>query len=185
MITVLILGITAAIVISVAESSRASIPVLGHVPDFEFTERSGVPFGSKDLLGEIWVVDFIFTNCPGPCPFMSSVMSDLYEYYGSAEKLRFVSISVDPWRDTLEALQQYAERFGARDNRWVFLRAEMDQVQWLYRDVFMLSGDLPGEHSTRFILVDDKCQIRGYYLPEDDAAITLLKRHIEQLARGL
>ena len=46
-------------------------------PEFRFTERSGQPFGSDDLKGRVWIADFIFTYCAGPCPIMSRAMSDL------------------------------------------------------------------------------------------------------------
>lgn len=184
-IVVIVLAVAAAFVINQAESSRQAIPVLGEVPDFTFTERSGVPFGLDNMKGRINVVDFIFTNCPGPCPMMSAVMSDLYHFYGSSDKIRFISISVDPLRDTLETLREYAKRFDVDDNGWVFLRAPLDSVQNLYEKGFLLSGDLPGEHSTRFVLVDSKGRIRGYYHPEDNASMELLKRHIRQLAQEM
>jgi protein SCO1/2 len=154
-IVVIVLAVAAAFVINQAESSRQAIPVLGEVPDFTFTERSGVPFGLDNMKGRINVVDFIFTNCPGPCPMMSAVMSDLYHYYGKSDRIRFISISVDPLRDTLETLREYAKRFDVDDNGWVF------------------------------VLVDSKGRIRGYYHPEDNASMELLKRHIRQLAQEM
>ncbi|MFH1891828.1 MAG: SCO family protein [Candidatus Zixiibacteriota bacterium] len=184
-IVVIVLTAAAAFIINQADSSRKGIPVMAELPDFEFTERSGVPFGLDKMKGRINVVDFIFTNCPGPCPMMSAVMSDLFHFYGSSEKIRFISISVDPLRDTLEALQAYAEKFGVTDNGWLFLRAEMDKVNDLYEKGFLLAGDIPGEHSTRFVLVDADGMIRGYYQPEDNASMELLKMHIKQLAREM
>jgi protein SCO1/2 len=183
MIMALILLTAAAVIIYQAEKSRRAIPVLGTVPEFAFVERSGSPFGLDDMNGEINVVDFIFTNCHGPCPLMSSVMADLYRFYAPSDRIRFISISVDPLRDSIETLRAYADKFGVSDDRWVFLRAGIDSVLSLYEKGFMLSGDLPGEHSTRFVLVDRNGRIRGYYHPEDDASIELMKTHIRLLAK--
>ena len=92
------------------------LPVLGTVPDFTLTERSGQPFGLNDLRGHIWVVDFIFTNCAGTCPIMTTAMADLQKT-ALQEKwndLKLVSITVDPERDTPEVLGAYVKNFGPR-----------------------------------------------------------------------
>ena len=111
------LGIVAAVIINWAETSRARVPVLGEVPRFSLTERRGKPVTLDDLKGHLTVVDFIFTNCPGICPMMSSNMSELYQLYKSSDKVHFLSISVDPDRDSLVVLQRYANDFGVTDNR--------------------------------------------------------------------
>ena len=119
---IVLFTLAAMFVLKEANRSRASIEVYGQVPAFEFTERSGTPFGLKNLEGSLNVVDFIFTKCPGACPVMSGEMLKLYKLYEGSDKVRFVSISVDPDTDTLPVLTEYAESFGVTDDRWVFLR---------------------------------------------------------------
>ena len=63
-----LLAIAAAVIINWAEDSRAEVPVLGQVPRFSLTERSGKTITLDDLKGHLTVVDFIFTNCPSICP---------------------------------------------------------------------------------------------------------------------
>lgn len=163
--------------------SSQKLPVLGHVPNFEFVESGGKPFGLEDMKGTINVVDFIFTNCPGACPVMSSKMVRLYQHYKGNDQIRFVSISVDPERDTLETLTQYAADQGVTDDRWVFLRAPIEQVVELSVKGMMLAADnLPMGHSTKFVLIDADGKIRGYYDGLSDASMEELKVSIRELA---
>lgn len=183
LVVVAFMGVGGGFVIAQAERSRASIEIYGEVPDFTFTERSGEPFGLDNMRGKINVVDFIFTNCPMICPLMAEQMIPLYQLYKHSEQVQFVSISVDPERDSLPRLREYARDLGVTDNRWVFLRAPTDSVVWLAEDGFMVSGDFPGGHSTKFILVDQEGRIRGYFDFDDPHQIELLKVDIKELAR--
>jgi protein SCO1/2 len=114
---------------------------------------------------------------------MTSKMEELYHHYDNAEQVQFVSISVDPARDTLQALQAYAARHNVDDDRWNFLRAPIDEVRTLSVEGFMLGGDFPMGHSTKFVLIDPQGEIRGYYRSMEDASLNALKTHIEALAR--
>ncbi|MFC2150609.1 SCO family protein [Calditrichota bacterium] len=140
------------------------LPDLGDVPRFMFTEHNGGVFGVQHLRGKISVVDFIFTNCPGICPTMTANMKELYEAYADSIHLQFVSISVDPDRDSLFVLQKYALAQRVYDDRWKFLRAPIEEVVKLSEDGFKLAADdLPGGHSNKFALVDEDGQIRAYH----------------------
>jgi protein SCO1/2 len=177
--------ILALLVIRQADRSRSSMPVFGKVPAFEFTERSGEYFVGDDMSGKINVVDFIFTRCRGACPVMNRAMRPLYQLYADYVEVQFVSISVDPEYDTPEVLREYAIRQGVTDNRWVFLHGPIERVVWVSEDVFMLPADeLPMGHSTKFVLVDQKGQIRGYYDSYNETCIKNLKMHIRELYRS-
>ena len=137
-----VLGTLAVLIVSQANRSREEIPVWGQLHDFSFTNAvDEQPFGYQQMLGKINVVDFIFTNCPGACPIMAVNMEDLYESYKGTDKVQFVSVSVDPGRDSVEALRQYAEDRGVTDSRWIFLRAPIDDVKALCEGQFMLAAD--------------------------------------------
>ena len=181
-----VLGATALIVIITAERSSSELPVLGKVPQFQFIKQDGSPFGSYDMLGKINIIDFIFTSCRDLCPAMSGNMARLYHQFDSSGKIQFVSITVDPEHDSLSVLRQYSQSFGVNDNRWVFLWQSQDEVARLSEKGFMLSAiDLPEGHSSKFILVDDKGQIRGYYEGNEMAGISQLSRDIAELARAM
>jgi protein SCO1 len=179
-------AIAAAVIINWAESSRAQVPVLGEVPRFSLTERSGKPVTQDNLKGHLTVVDFIFTNCRSICPTMTGNMSELYQLYNASDKVHFLSISVDPDRDSLEVLQRYANEHGVTDDRWLFARGALVDVAHLMEKGFMLAADeLPSGHPSQFILVDEKGQIRGYYSNEDETGLPRIKMHIQELARAL
>jgi protein SCO1/2 len=151
-------------------------PVLGTVPEFTLTAETGDPFSSRSLAGKVWVADFIFTTCQGPCPRMSSQMRQIQNATTTLPDLRLVSFTVDPERDTPEVLAAYGRRYQANPARWTFLTGPKETLHALSRDAFKL-GDVSGEleHSTRFVLVDRKSRIRGYYRTwEKDAIPNLL-----------
>ena len=149
------------------------LPVFAAVPDFSFTERSGQPFGLAQLRGHVWIADFIFTNCGGTCPVMTSHMNELQSALtGEAlAAVKLVSFTVDPERDTPEVLRRFAEGYEAERERWFFVTGPGSEMQKLAREGFMLaaaaSGGNPDEdiiHSNRFVLVDAQGRIRQYYL---------------------
>jgi protein SCO1/2 len=182
----LILGALAIIIVNRANKSRSEIPIYGTLSNFSFTNaNTGQPFGLEQMKGKINVVDFMFTNCRSACPIMVVNMAELYDLYKDFDQVQFVSISVDPERDSLEALRQYAADHDVTDNRWVFLRAPIEDVVQLCEKQFMLGADgLPMGHTTKFILVDQQGRIRGYYEGLDNDSLTPLENSIRQLARN-
>lgn len=147
-----------------------SLQVLGQVPNFTLTERSGKEVSRADLAGKVWIADFIFTHCAGSCPTISSRMSDLQDRLRSLPDVRLVSFTVDPDRDTPAVLAEYARRYGADKDRWLFLTGKKADVYALIRGGFKLTvGPRPdgakGQvmHSIRLALVDQKGRVRGYY----------------------
>ena len=155
------------------DTSYQALPVLGEVPAFSLTERSGRTVEAADLQDKVWVVDFIFTHCAGPCPIMSSRMARLQKLVKGSPDIRLVSVSVDPERDNPEVLSEYAGRFGADGEAWLFLTGEKSSIYHLIKKGFMLAvdegfdvqGEGPGiiTHSVRFVLVDQQGRIRAYY----------------------
>ena len=167
-----------AVLICVVSSgcSTKALPVYGQVPEFHLVSQTGAPFDRTSLDGKIWVADFIFTNCTSSCPRMSSQMSHVQPLLSEFPDVRLVSFSVDPKRDTPEALASYALRFHAQPERWYFLTGDQKVLDALDRRAFML-GNVDGslEHSTRFVLVDRHGKIRGYYgAAQDDPTPTLI-----------
>jgi protein SCO1/2 len=139
------------------------------VPDFSLTERSGKTVSLSDLRGKVWVADFFYTSCPGPCPMMTSRLSDIHKATLGRGGVVLVSISTDPSKDTPEVLKQYAEKFGA-DERWLFLTGDKGAIYKLANQGFKLSvteeggtEQEPVTHSTKLVLVDKNGTIRGFY----------------------
>ncbi len=154
--------------LALGEPSR--LPVMAELPDFSLTERSGQPLSLKDLRGKVWVADFVFTYCGGPCPIMTHRMRQLQDILlrDRMEKVVCVSISVDPQRDTPAVLRDYAAKHSASPTRWQFLTGDEKAIRSLALDGFKLAVEegTPAEgplHSSRFVLVDRAGRIRGYY----------------------
>ena len=168
----------------------ADLADYGAVVDFRLTERSGISVGLAELSGTVWVADFIFTNCAGPCPLMSLRMSYLQDSivadpYLADKMVRLVSFSVDPDRDTPEVLAAYATRYEADRDRWWFLTGDMGIIKHVSIDGFHLSRpDEPILHSTLFALVDQKGHVRGYYHSDDTDLIPHLITDITALLRA-
>lgn len=160
------------VVVCAGCARRAPLPIYGQVPDFELTAQSGEAIQRKMLDGKIWVADFIFTHCSGPCPRMSAQMSQVQR---SVTGVKLVSFTVDPARDTPQVLAAYAQRFHADPGRWLFLTGPQPTLHMLQREAFKL-GNVDGSlnHSTRFVLVDRRGRIRGYYGTADDSWRNLL-----------
>jgi protein SCO1 len=168
--------------VSSCEHRAAKLPDYDHVPQFAMTDSLGHTFDSKSLAGKVWVADFIYTNCPGPCPRMTSQMHRLQQRVKDDSDVRLVSISVDPQHDTPAVLNQYAHRFGGPTSQWVFLTGTPATVHLLAYETFHL-GDVIGkmDHSTKFALVDKRGEIRGYYSTFDPDGMRLLMKDMAAL----
>ena len=162
---------------------KSSLPVYYDVPEFQLIAQDGQPFDSKVLAGKIWVADFIYTTCPGPCPRMTSQMREVQDAILKMPDVKLVSFTVDPARDTPQVLAEYAKLHRASAEHWYFLTGSPATLQKLDRDTFKL-GNLNAtfEHSTRFVLVDRQARIRGYYDTSEPRTIPRLIKDVYALA---
>lgn len=153
----------------IAPMSAEAPPVMLNMEPFEMTNSDGKKFSSEEeLKGNIWVANFIFTSCRSVCPIMSRKMSELYRSYELEKDIRFVSVSVDPKRDTPEKLTAYAKKYKADTSKWFFLTGAWDTTRDVLIKKFKIAApEDPVFHSDRFVLVDHNSKIRGYYEFED------------------
>jgi protein SCO1/2 len=100
-------------------------------PEFALVDQDGRPVTLDSLRGQVVMLDFVYTHCPGPCPILTGTHVAVQRALPPelAPKVRFVSISLDPGRDTPEALRRYAEAHGADLARWSFLTGEPGTVE--------------------------------------------------------
>jgi protein SCO1 len=129
-----------------------------------FITQEGKPLTKEDLLGKVWVADFVFTRCNGPCPVMTSRMAELSRGLIKAGDVRLVSISVDPEHDTPSVLGEYAARMTADPSRWVFLTGPKPEIDAFARkgmfQALAYDGNGVPTHSTRFLVIDRAGRIR-------------------------
>ncbi len=172
----------------VQQLSNRPLSAHGTVPTFELVNQDAQPFGSAQLAGKIWIADFIFTTCPGPCPIISTRMSELQRPLENTD-VHLVSFSVDPDKDTPEVLRTYAEKLHSQPQRWDFLTGPREAIHSLSREGFKLGLSEGAEedggptHTTRFVLVDRHGAIRGYYDALAPDAVTKLLADTNHLLR--
>ena len=153
------------------------------VPDFSLTNQQGEPLGLSDMVGKIWIADFIFTHCPTICPAMTQEMARLQSEF-VADPVYFVSFSVDPERDTVDALSRYATAYGADDRRWHFLTGDRSRIYQLAEQGFSLAAGHSGSeilHSTWFVLITPDGKIQGHYNSRSKPAMMRLRRDVKML----
>lgn len=169
-----IFAVALALAVAAALAGCGSRPpeVLAQLPEFTMTAvgpNAESPFGRAEMEGRVWVVDFIFTRCTGPCPVLTGNLAALGETLPA--EVGMLSVSVDPEGDTPPRLRAYANRFGADPHRWVFLRGTVEDtyrvMYAVFRQPMSMNPNAPEGrrvmHSTRFVLVDREGAIRGFY----------------------
>ena len=158
------------------------------VPFYKLVNQLGDTVTSDDLKGYVYVTDFFFSSCTSVCPKLSNHISQLQKNYKDEQRIKFISITVDPMRDSVATLKKYAEKFGAFDNKWYFLTGDKDSIYRLGEKGFYLSvvdsanGEQQYTHDSHLVLVDGTGMIRGYYkVLEDSTQMDSLYNNIERL----
>lgn len=181
-----VLLVAAWLVLSNVRGARATLPELGAVPPFVLTNEAGSTVDAAMFNGKVSVVDFIFTSCAGICPMMSGRMAWLQDELRDSPDVQMVSFSVDPATDTPDVLAAYGERYGAIPGRWTFLTGDRDQIYSLTKHGFHLGLEAEGDdaiiHSPKFVLVDRRGAIRGYYDSDSTDAMDELRDDARLLA---
>ncbi len=162
--------------------------VLGTVGEFALTGHDGKPYGSKDLAGRIWIADFVFSRCTGPCPMLTERMKALSKSITDTH-VRFVTFSVDPTHDTPSVLRKYAKAHGLMLDRWTLVTGSLPGLKALLRDRMKLPLGPPGwngddyviPHTEKFVLVDRDGGIRGYYETGDPSELDRLASDLTRL----
>lgn len=155
------------------------LPILATVEPFTLTRESGATFSSRELEGSPWIADFIFTRCPNQCPMMTARLATLRNSLPPGVKI--VSFSVDPLYDNRNVLSAYARSFRYDPRQWIFLTGDKEAIRRVRADFKLGESDDPELHSLRFVLVDGKRQVRGYY---DSEGADSLKKLLEDV-RGV
>lgn len=135
--------------------------------DFRLKDQDGeeVTLGNFDK--SIFIAEFFYTNCASVCELMLQNLSKVAANYKKNDMVKFVSITVDPDRDSVYALKAYSQKYEAMDKHWQFLTGDTSTIYNLARNGFLVNA-LAGKaddfiYSEQFMLVDTHKRIRGYY----------------------
>jgi protein SCO1/2 len=150
-------------------ASEPPLPKIAPAPDFALISQDGMPVRLADFRGRVVAVTFIFTLCSATCPVLTPMMSFVQDRLGDdfGSKIAFISITVDPERDTPDVLKEYAKAFGANPAGWTFATGMPDAVQDVTRRYGVYAaknenGDV--DHTFLTSIVDPKGILRVQYL---------------------
>lgn len=174
---------------SVINTPNGTDTLIKKIPPFTFTNQIGSIISEKDFEDKIYVTEFFFSHCPSICPIMKRNMLKVYEEFGNTEDFLILSHTIDPKRDTVGRLYEYAQKLGIdHPNKWHLVTGDFDDIYMMAKE-YMISAyedeNVPGgfEHSGKFTLVDKKRQIRGYYEGTDEDEVAQMIKDIKLLLK--
>jgi len=173
-------------VYALGESQRdGELPVLWPAPEFSFASHTGGTVTPATLKGKVWIADFIFTTCKTVCPLITARMTALQRRIPDSG-LHFVSFSVDPENDTVDALAEYARTWNPEERRWTLLATDPSGLDAVARGMRVAVSptddpENPIMHTNLFMLVDRYGQVRGVYNSSDKLAVQRLERDARML----
>lgn len=179
------------------QDKQPQLPVIGneqnhHVSPFSFVNQDGKTVSNVDIKGKIVVVEYFFTTCKTICPKMNENMEHVYKAFRGNKNVMILSHSVDPEKDTVQALKAYSLRFDADPSQWMFLTGDKKQLYDMARYSYLISAedDTAGLsieddfiHDDNFVLVDGYGRVRGFYEGTAPAAINKLIGDINLLLK--
>ncbi len=158
------------------------------IPNFAFIDQNSDTVRNADFDEKIYVVDFFFTHCPTICPKVTAQMLRVYEQFKDSSEVRLLAHSIDPKRDSVGRLRDYADKLGVEAPKWRFVTGERDSVYSIADDYFSIAKEDPKspggfDHSGRLILVDKKRRVRSFCDGTDAEDVDRFMKDIEQLLK--
>lgn len=160
------------------------------ITPFSYIDENGQPFGTEQLAGEIWIADFVFTECTTVCQPMTAEMVGLQELLKEKNLgVHFVSFTVDPEIDQPVVLKQFAADFTEDMSNWHFLTGySQEEVEVFAREQFKTIVQKPTAssqviHGTNFYLIDQRGVLRGEYNFVDASYVNDMVKDIKKLMR--
>ena len=159
----------ASLALTVNPAVAEELPRIKPAPEFSLTNQNGKRLALKDLRGRVIAITFIFASCADTCPLLTAKMAGIQNRLGSdfGSKVNFVSITVDPERDTPEVLRLYAEGHKANPAGWAFLTgtpAEIREVAKRYGIYYKKTSRGDVDHTFLTSLVDRSGILRVQYM---------------------
>jgi protein SCO1/2 len=180
------------VISSIDRGKSESDTVWHQLANFTLTNQMGQKVSWDSLKDKVIVADFFFTHCPTICPKMTMNMKRLQESINNSRRvgdktpdwLFFISFSIDPERDSVQQLKHWADRFQVNPEQWWLLTGDKKVIYDMAINEMKLplidgnGVDTSFYHTDRFVLIDGKRQVRGYYHGLDTMAIRQLSSDI-------
>lgn len=162
------------------------------IPDFSLVNQQGDSVSWEDLRGKVVVADFFFTHCPTICPRLTTNMRWVQQSINNSRRvgdktpefIHFLSLSIDPERDSVPRLKQWADRFQVNPGQWWLLTGNKKEIYDLAINEMKI-GVVDGEgvdtsfiHTDHFVLIDSNRHVRGYYHGLDTTSLKQLSNDI-------
>lgn len=196
-----LIALAGVVAFSCIEKKEEKLPIFGEkqvtatdtvyhtIGKFRFVNQDSVTVTNETLRDKIYVADFFFTSCRTICPVMKTQMKRVYEAVENDPEVILVSHTIDPEHDTVALLHDYAERLGAKSNKWHFLTGIKDSIYYLAQTSYFataMEDETEPEgfiHSGAFLLIDKKGRIRGKYDGTKEEEVNKLLKDIEILRK--
>ncbi|NRB64511.1 MAG: SCO family protein [Saprospiraceae bacterium] len=156
------------------------------IPDFSFINQDSQVVNNETFAGKLYVADFFFISCPTICPTVTKQMLRIHDHFQDEDRVLLLAHSIDPKRDTVGRLANYATNLGVNSQKWHFVTGEKDNIFEIADDYFSIaieSPDAPGgfDHSGRLILVDENRYVRSFCDGTDPESVGQFIKDIELL----
>ena len=170
------------------KGGKTSTDTIWHkIKSIPFTNQLGQKVSLDDLKGKIIVLDFFFSHCPSICPGLARNMKKLQNSFQQSDSIvQFISVSVDPERDSVPQLRKFADRYNANHDTWWFVTGDRQQIydfgnKEIRANIFDPGIDTAFIHTENFFLIDTNRVVRGFYNGFDTLALSRLARDIPTL----
>jgi protein SCO1/2 len=178
----LVFGFSYPIYKSLNRTLPPELPIIAQVPEYELISENGQRFGSKELVGRVYLANFVFSRCPSVCPKMLSDLQKIQKRVrGTGKKVAIVTFTVDPEHDNEKVLFDLARKYDANPFTWTFLTGtDKEALFKLYKDGFKVGVEQNPQdlfdiaHSEKIVLVDGENRVRGYYSFDTDSVNKLM-----------
>ena len=159
------------------------------IQSFRFINQDGTIITKKTFDNKIYVADFIFLSCPTICPKMTTELKTVYDAFENNANILFISHTIDPERDTIPRLKDYATNLHIDTKKWFFVTGIRDSIHALAEKSYFSAAhydeNAPGGylHSGGLLLVDKNKHIRGVYDGTDPMETKRLIKDIDILLK--
>jgi protein SCO1/2 len=136
--TILVIGFFLTLSAVIPGFSKVTIPPIGQVAPFTFTNQDGNTVTQKDITGKVVAVEYFFTTCKGICPKLNKNLHSVYEEYKNEPDFMILSHTSDPGTDSAARLKRYADSMGVNTQKWVFLTGRKDSLYKMARHSYKI-----------------------------------------------